>query len=77
MQQIVILGGGAAGKPNLPICGNGHRSIPDIFDDLAAYVPLPWSIGRSCAICAEQRPLVRLPAATRRNPTATFIKVFR
>ena len=29
------------------------------------------------AICVGQRPLVRLPAATRRNPTATFIKVFR
>ncbi len=30
-----------------------------------------------CAICAARRPLVRLPAATRRSPTATFIKVFR
>lgn len=30
-----------------------------------------------CAICAEQRPLVRLPAATRRSTTATFIKGFR
>lgn len=29
------------------------------------------------AICAARRPLVRLPAATRRSPTATFIKVFR
>ena len=29
------------------------------------------------AICAEQRPLVRLPAATRRSTTATFIKGFR
>ena len=29
------------------------------------------------AICAGQRPLVRLPAAARRSPTATFIKVFR
>lgn len=31
----------------------------------------------SYAICAARRPLVRLPAATRRSPTATFIKVFR
>lgn len=29
------------------------------------------------AICAEQRPLVRLPAATRRSTTATLIKAFR
>ena len=29
------------------------------------------------AICAEQRPLVRLPAATWRSPTATLVKVFR
>ena len=29
------------------------------------------------AMCAEQRPLVRLPAATRRSTTATFIKGFR
>lgn len=33
--------------------------------------------GVHCAICAEQRPLVRLPAATRRSTTATLIKVFR
>ena len=33
------------------------------------------ALGR--AICAARRPLVRLPAATRRSPTATFIKVFR
>ena len=33
--------------------------------------------GRVDAICAARRPLVRLPAATRRSPTATFIKVFR
>ena len=33
-----------------------------------------WASG---AICAARRPLVRLPAATRRSPTATFIKVFR
>lgn len=35
---------------------------------------------RACgtgAICAEQRPLVRLPAATWRSPTATLVKVFR
>lgn len=32
---------------------------------------------RVTAICAARRPLVRLPAATRRSPTATFIKVFR
>ena len=32
---------------------------------------------RITAICAARRPLVRLPAATRRSPTATFIKVFR
>ena len=31
----------------------------------------------AAAICAARRPLVRLPAATRRSPTATFIKVFR
>ena len=35
------------------------------------------SIDRLGAICAARRPLVRLPAATRRSPTATFIKVFR
>ena len=33
--------------------------------------------GELSAICAEQRPLVRLPAATRRSTTATFIKGFR
>ena len=33
--------------------------------------------GIPSAICAARRPLVRLPAATRRSPTATFIKVFR
>ena len=31
----------------MPICRNGHRSILDISDGLAAYVPLPWSTGRS------------------------------
>ena len=34
-------------------------------------------MARPGAICAARRPLVRLPAATRRSPTATFIKVFR
>lgn len=34
-------------------------------------------IEKKFAICAARRPLVRLPAATRRSPTATFIKVFR
>ena len=40
---------------------------------------LPQVLGYSAvnAICAEQRPLVRLPAATRRSTTATLIKVFR
>lgn len=33
--------------------------------------------GEENAICAARRPLVRLPAATRRSPTTTFIKVFR
>ena len=33
--------------------------------------------GEFRAICAEQRPLVRLPAATWRSPTATLVKVFR
>ena len=50
------------------------------------YVELPPFTGRNVpvgeiakaiAICAARRPLVRLPAATRRSPTATFIKVFR
>lgn len=36
-----------------------------------------WALIGYIAICAEQRPLVRLPAATRRSATATLIKAFR
>ena len=57
----------------------------EICDDGSIYLNTRWNQADSniyagfetSAICAEQRPLVRLPAATRRSTTATLIKVFR
>ena len=54
-------------------CGKLHRELPDCLAPYKHYA----SEVISGAICAEQRPLVRLPAATRRSTTATLIKVFR
>ena len=50
-----------------------HRNKLVLF----VYFALRILIVSVTAICAEQRPLVRLPAATWRSPTATLVKVFR
>lgn len=49
----------------------------DICELLEVKQTSAYEIIGNLAICAEQRPLVRLPAATRRSTTATLIKVFR
>ena len=48
-----------------------------LFPNQKAKVTTSKRMPDYAAICAARRPLVRLPAATRRSPTATFIKVFR
>ena len=48
-----------------------------VTDGYQVYHTLEKELEELTAICAEQRPLVRLPAATRRSTTATLIKVFR
>ena len=59
-------GSTTSGESNQSNTGGGNKPI---FDNT--------EITGEGAICAARRPLVRLPAATRRSPTATFIKVFR
>ena len=69
-------------------CGYNYRPTPTIMlkgqwlkelgFDAGTYISVSCENGKLViAICAARRPLVRLPAATRRSPTATFIKVFR
>lgn len=51
--------------------------ISAFFDEISSEDKSNEFCAELTAICAARRPLVRLPAATRRSPTATFIKVFR
>ena len=77
-QDVIIVAVGYYLRYNL-----SYREVQEILYDRGINVShttiYRWvqEYGKLLAICAARRPLVRLPAATRRSPTATFIKVFR
>ena len=76
-KQIAILFGGCSPEYSVSL-QSAYSVITHI--DRKKYTPVLIGISNAgdwFAICAEQRPLVRLPAATRRSTTATFIKGFR